>query len=196
MATRRFVTARGALALAVSICLLSGPTLTAAQDAPAPAVDQAGRGSLSGTLYQPDEKGPLAGAKVTAINTRAGKQYTSNVTTANGRYEIDGLPTGLYDVVIEVGGNLFVTERILDIKSGEDVSKSYAVQPMRPANREIPNLPAPQKSATLLGEVEAKRPFWRSTGGKVLIGLLGAGAAAAVAGGGSGGGNNASPSSP
>jgi hypothetical protein len=198
MATRRFVTARAALALAVSIGLLSGPPSTAAQDAPATAVDEAGHGSLHGTLYQPDEKGPLAGAKVTAINTRTGKQYTSNVTTVNGGYAVDRLPEGTYDVVIEMGGILFVTERVIDIGPGESVSKSYSVQPQRPANREIPNLPKPKGSAALVGEAEVKRPFWTSTGGKVLIGVLGAGAAAAVAGGSSGGGssNNASPSSP
>jgi hypothetical protein len=42
-----------------------------------PAAEETGRGSIQGTLYQPDEKGPLAGAKVTAINVRTGKQYAA-----------------------------------------------------------------------------------------------------------------------
>jgi carboxypeptidase family protein len=193
MAIHRLVTAREALALVLSSCLLFGPALTAARAAQASPEEETGRGSLHGTLYQPDEKGSLAGAKVTAINVRSAKQYTSNVTTENGNYDIDHLPAGTYDVVIEIGGNIFVTDRIIDIGPGESVSKSYSVQPQRPANRRIAKLPPPKGSATLVGEMELKPPFWTSTGGKVLIGVLGAGAAAALI---SNGGSNASPSSP
>jgi len=194
MPTRRLVTARGPLALVVSMCLVFGPALTAARAAQASPEEETGRGSLHGTLYQPDEKGALAGAKVTAINVRSGKAYTSNVTTENGNYDIDRLPAGTYDVVIEIGGNIFVTDRIIDVGPGESVSKSYSVQPQRPANRKIAKMPAPKGSATLVGEMELKPPFWTSTGGKVLIGVLGAGAAAAIIS--NGGSNNASPSSP
>ena len=87
MATRRPVTARRALAFVLSLGLLSGPVLSVARAAQTPA-EETGHGSIHGNLFQPDEKGPLAGAKVTAINVRTGKQYTSNETTANGNYDI------------------------------------------------------------------------------------------------------------
>jgi hypothetical protein len=193
MATRRLVTARGALALVLSFCLASVPALTAVPAAQA-AGEEIGHGSIHGTLYQPDEKGPLAGGKVTAINMRTGKQYTSNVTTENGNYDINGLPAGTYDVVIEVGGNLFVADHVQDVGPGESASKSYSVQPSRPANRVIPKLPAPKGSATIVGETVAQAPFWTSTGGKVLIGVLAAGAAAAIYNATKS--NKASPSSP
>ena len=188
MATRRPVTARGALALALSLCLASVPALAAGEE-------ETGHGSIHGTLYQADEKGPLAGAKVTAINVRTGHQYASNVTTENGDYDINGLPAGTYDIVIEVGGNMFVADHIQDVGPGESVSKSYSVQPSRPANRTIPKMPAPKGSATIVGETAVKAPFWTSTGGKVLIGVLAVGAAAAIYNS-TKNNNNASPSSP
>ncbi len=194
MATRRFVTARGALALVVVFCVLFGPALTAVRAAPRAVGEETGHGSIHGTLYQPDEKGALVGAKVTAINVRTGKQYTSDVTTDNGNYDVRGLPAGTYDVVIEAAGSIFVADHILDVGPGESVSKSYSVQPQRPANRPIAKLPPPKGSATVVGETELQAPFWSSTGGKVLIAVLSAGAAAAIYN--AVNNNNASPSSP
>ena len=194
MAIRRLVTARGALALVVSSCLLCGPSFTAARAAQGMSKEDVGRGSIHGTLYEPDEKAPLADAKVTAINVKTGKQYTSNVTTQNGNYDINGLPAGTYDVVIEVAGGVFVTDHIIDVGAGEGVSKSYSVQPQRPANRMVAKMPKPKGSATVVGETELKPPFWTSTGGKVLIGVLAAGAAAVIYN--AANDNNASPSSP
>ena len=124
MATRSLVLSRAALALVVSICLTFGPVLQvarAAQDAPA---EETGRGSIHGTVYQADEKKSLAGAKVTAINVRTGKQYSSEATGKSGNYDINGLPGGTYDLVIEMEGKLFVADHIIDVGQGESVSKS------------------------------------------------------------------------
>ena len=195
METRRVVTSRGVLSLVLSLCLATVPVLTTVRAAQPAAGDEVGHGSIHGTLYQTDEKTPLEGAKVTAVNVRTGKQYTSNVTTGNGSFDISGLPAGTYDVVIEAGGNLFVADHIQDVGPGEGVGKSYSVQPQRPANRMIPKMQAPQGSATIVGESEAKEAFWASTGGKVLIGVLAAGAAAVIYNN-TKSNNNASPSSP
>ena len=191
MAIRRLVIARRALSLVVSFGLLCGPALTVAR---AMQDEEVGHGSIHGTLYQADEKEHLAGAKVTAINVKTSKQYASEITTDNGNYDINRLPAGTYDVVIEVAGNIFVTDHIIDVGPGESVSKSYSVQPQRPANRKIAEMPPPKGSATVVGEAELKPPFWTTTRGKVLIAVLGAGAAAAIYNAASD--NNASPSSP
>ncbi len=196
MAIRRPDAARGALALALSICLASVPALTTFRAAQAAGDEEVGHGSIHGTLYQSDEKAQLAGGKVTAINVRTGAKYSSNETTDNGNYDINGLPAGTYDVVIEVGGNLFVADHIQDVGPGESVSKSYSLQPSRPANRAIAKYPAPKGSASIVGETTLQSPpFWISTGGKVLIGVLAAGAAVAIYNN-TKGNNNASPSSP
>ena len=195
MATRRPVTVRGTLACALSLCLLLLPALTVPLAAQGPGEPETGHGSIHGTLYQPDEKGPLAGGKVTAINVRTGAKYTSEITTENGNYDINGLPAGTYDVVIELGGSLFVADHILDVGPGEGVSKSYSVQPQKPANRSIARMPPPKGAATVVGEAAPKEMFWTSTSGKVLIGVLSAGAAAAIYNNVKSN-NNASPSAP
>src|SRR5258705_43053 len=194
MATRRLARARGVLALVLTFCLVTVPALVTARAAQPAAGEEAGHGSIHGTLYQPDEKGPLSGARVTAINVRTAKQYTSNVTTDNGNYYINGLPAGTYEVVIEAAGSVFVADHILDVGPGEGVSKSYSVQPQRPANRLVAKLPPPKGSATVVGESEIDAPFWTSKGGKILIVVLGPGAAAAIYN--AVNDNNASPSSP
>ena len=179
MATRLLTTARPLLAVVVMISFALGPGLSAPRAAQSPPAET-GHGSIHGTLYQTDESTRLAGAKVTAINVRTGRQYTSDVTTDNGNYGVEGLPAGTYDVVIEVAGSLFVADHILDLGPGEGLSKSYSVQPQRPANRAIAKLPPPKGSATVVGETAVQAPFWTSPGGKTLIAILSAGAALAI----------------
>jgi hypothetical protein len=196
MTTRSLVLSRAALALVMSICLVCGPALEAAHAAQDASATEAGRGSIHGTLYQADQKESLAGAKVTAINVRTGKQYSSEVTRDSGNYDITGLPGGTYDVVIEIAGSVFVADHILDVGQSESVTKSYSVQPQKPANRTIAKLPAPKGSATVVGETDLQPPFWSTAKGKALIGVLTIGAAAAIIYAANNNDDNASPSSP
>src|SRR5207245_1370139 len=73
-----------------------------------------GNAIVHGTIFEPDESSRLAGAKVTAINVKTGKQYASDVTGDNGDFEIVGLPAGTYDIAVEVGGSLFVADNLVD----------------------------------------------------------------------------------
>jgi len=195
MANRRFTTARSALAVVVMTCLALGPALTDLHADQSP-MAETGHGSIRGTLYQTDESTRLAGAKVTAINVRTGKQYVSEVTSDNGDYEVENLPAGTYDVVIEAGGSIFVADHILDLGPGESLSRSYSVQPQRPANRAIAKMPPPKGSATLVGESAPQETFWKTTRGKAVIVLLSAGAAVAVYEATKSNKNEASPSTP
>ena len=195
MANRRFTTARSSVAVVVTTCLALGPGFSDLLSAQSPAAET-GHGSIRGTLYQTDESTRLAGAKVTAINVRTGKQYVSEVTSDNGDFEVERLPAGTYDVVIEVNGSVFVADHILDLGPGESVSRSYSVQPQRPANRAIAKMPPPKGSATVVGESAPQETFWKTTRGKVVIALLSAGAAVAVYEATKSSKNEASPSTP
>lgn len=180
MLTHPLATTRQLLAVVVTICLAFGPGFAAYGAAQSPSTE-IGHGSFRGTLYQADEKTALAGAKVTAINVRTGKQYSSEITAKNGDYLVDGVPAGTYDLVIEVGGNLFVVDNIMDLSPNESVTHSFAVQPERPASRTISRMAKPKGSATPVGEsAPAVSNFWRTPGGITLIAVLGAGAAAAI----------------
>lgn len=180
MSTYPLATTRQAMAVVVTICLAFGPGFAAPGAAQSPSTEL-GHGSFRGTLYQADEKTALAGAKVTVINVRTGKQYTSEITPQNGEYLVDGVPAGTYDLVIEVGGNLFVVDNIIDLSPNESVSHSFAVQPDRPAGRTIARMAKPKGSAVPVGEATpAVSNFWRTPGGIALISVLGAGAVAAL----------------
>jgi Carboxypeptidase regulatory-like domain len=194
MRTRWIARARPLMTLVLAVCLALGPGLAA----PAGAQEQ-GRGSIHGSVYQVDGKTKLASAKVTVINVRTGKQYPSEVTGENGSYDINGLPAGTYDLVIESGGQLYVADNLVDLANGQSVSLSYAVNPLRPANRNIAGMPPTKGSASLVGlfrgdEAVMARNFWASPGGIILIAVLGGGAAVAISN--NNNNNNASPSTP
>jgi hypothetical protein len=143
-----------------------------------------GHGSISGELFQADGSTALEGARAYAINVKTGKQYISEVTGRGGNYRIEGLPAGTYDVALEINGQIYVADNLVDLSSGEGVSLSYSVQPVRPANRAISGLPRPKGSAAVLGvfkgNATAAPSFWRTPGGITLLTILGAGAIVAI----------------
>ena len=190
----------GARSLLSAMLILS---LTAASGMAVPAMAQEGHGAIHGVVYQADEKGKLAGAKVTVVNVKTGKQYVSEVTGNNGDYEISGLPAGTYDIVIESAGGAYVADNLVDLSQGQHLAVSYSVQPLRPANRRVAGLAAPKGSATAVGGGPgpgvasgslAGKSFWARPGGIVLIAVLAGGTAAAIANNRSE--RNASPSAP
>jgi hypothetical protein len=170
------VNLKGAIAVVVACALVLSTSF-----APAGAALEKGSGMARGSVYGPDGLTKMAGAKVTAINVRIGTQYVSPPTGSDGDYEINGLPAGSYDFVVEMVGSIFVADHLVDLAPGETYTQSFAVQPARPANRTIPGLPAPKGSAIVVGQ---RQPtvvnFWRSRGGITLMSVLSAGAAAGV----------------
>lgn len=200
MAKRDALLRHRLVATSLVAALLAGPVtalpLLAQQGgAAAPA---SGRGSISGELFQADGKTPLEGARAHAVNVKTGQRYISEVVGRGGNYSISGLPAGTYDVAVEINGEIFVADNLVDLGGGEGASLSYAVQPMRPANRALKGLPNPKGSAAVMGVFRANATaapsFWKSPGGITLLTILGAGAVLAIAGGSDD--DDASPSTP
>ncbi len=194
---RAFRLTRPPLAAALVLCLGLGPAASSL------VLAQEGNGAIHGVVYQADEKEKLAGAKVTAINVKTGKQYVSTVTDDGGDYEVGGLPAGTYDVAIEIGGAVYVADSLVDLNQNQHLSVSYAVQPLRPANRRLAGLAPPKGSATPVGGFEGTGAaagalrggsFWTSPGGIVLMAVVAGGIAYAIEH--NRGNNNASPSMP
>jgi len=178
MSIRPLAAARQTLAIGVTICLAFGPGFAAPAAAPSP---ELGHGSIHGTLYMSDEKTTLAGAKVRAINVRTGTEYSSEVTLRNGGYLIDGVPAGTYQLIVEVGDNLFVVDNVIDLSRNESAAHSFAVQPQKPASGSDNRTPSGKGKATPVGEASIPaRVFWKTPGGIVLLSVLGAGAVAVI----------------
>ncbi len=188
---------RPPLAVALALCLGLGPAAASL------VLAQEGNGAIHGVVYQQDEKERVAGAKVTAINVKTGKQYVSAVTDDNGDYEVTGLPAGTYDLAVEIGGAVYVADNLIDLNQNQHLSVSYSVQPLRPANRRLAGLAPPKGSATPVGGFEGTGAaagtlragsFWTSPGGIVLMAVVAGGIGYAIEN--NRGNNNASPSMP
>src|SRR6266852_8634709 len=61
-----------------------------------PVIAQTTAGSISGTVTDASRAG-IPGARVTAVSTQTGAQRGS-VTGGDGRYQLPGLPPGIYDL--------------------------------------------------------------------------------------------------
>lgn len=202
MLRRKLSSGRGALAAALLLYIALGPMLAV------PAAAQADQGgAIRGVLYQADGRGKLGGAKVVVVDSKTGKQYNSGVTGDVGSYEVTGLPAGTYDLAIDVGGDIFVADNLIELAPGQKLSLSYSVQRGRPANRSVRGLKEPRGAAGVVGIFkgtgmasaftrQAGSPFWSSPGGVILLSVLGAGAAVAIYDAISDEDNQASPSSP
>ena len=88
-----------------------------------------GSGSIQGILYESDTSKRLPAAQVIAVHVTSRKRYESNLTGSNGAFEIKGMQAGTYDIVIESGGRLFMTDSLLDLATGERLTVSYTVEP-------------------------------------------------------------------
>jgi hypothetical protein len=202
MRSDRSTGGRGALAAVLLLNLAAGPMLAV------PAAAQADQGgAIRGVLYQQDGRGKLGGAKALAVDVKTGKQYSSGVTGDVGSYEITGLPAGTYDLAIDVGGDIYIADNLIELAPGQKLSLSYSVQPRRPANRSVRGLKEPKGAAGVVGifkgtgmanafAKQAGATFWQSPGGVVLLTVLGAGAAVAIYNAIDDDDKDASPSSP
>ena len=59
-------------------------------------------GRIEGKVTDP-KGAPVAGANVTVINQTTKQEFTA-VTDAQGRYKVEGLPAGVYDVSVIATG--------------------------------------------------------------------------------------------
>ncbi|GAA4007654.1 TonB-dependent receptor [Sphingomonas swuensis] len=93
--------------------------------APASAQDYT-RGGVSGTVTNA-ANAPLAGATVTITSNEQG--FTRSTTTdANGRFEIQNLPTGAYTLNIRGAGGEVVNDPTLTVTAGQTAGFSYTAE--------------------------------------------------------------------
>ena len=135
--------ARSGIAVFVVLAIAFGPAVSTS-------VIAENNGAVRGFLLQNDEATRIAGAKVTVIDVRTGDRHTSNVTGDNGAYEITGLPTGTYDLGIEVAGAVYVTDSLVEVGEGQTVTLSFTLQPKEPNRKLAGTATTPQGTASAL----------------------------------------------
>lgn len=148
---------------------------------PAPA----GLGAIRGVIYRDDDTTRIMGATVTAINVKTGRRYTSNFTGENGAYEVTGLPAGTYDVAIDTGDKIYVTDNLVELAENQRLYLSYSVSGGTPTAADTPifkggaKLTFTDPNAVPASAPGGKKSFWKSPGGIAIISVLVAGVTAA-----------------
>jgi hypothetical protein len=148
---------------------------------PAPA----GLGSIRGVIYRADDTTRVPGATVTAINVKTGRRYTSNFTGDNGAYEVTGLPAGTYDIAIDSGDKVYLTDNLVDLAENQKLYLSYSVTGGEPAGADTPvfkggaKLTFTDPNSVPVAAPGGKKSFWKRPGGIAIISVLVAGVTAA-----------------
>jgi hypothetical protein len=95
----------------------------------APASASAPAASLSGRVVSAGTDAPVGGARVHVANARSGRIVTSEITRADGLFEVAGLEPASYDLAVESRGGLYVVETPVRLAGGERRSLQLAVSP-------------------------------------------------------------------
>ena len=137
-----------------------------------------GTSGVRGLLYEADGSTRLPAARVLAVNVTTNERYESNLTGSNGSYEIQGMPAGTYDIVVESGGKIFVVNNLVTLERGQRVTVSLSVEPRKPSMRRIEGMADPSGTAQFVGSQPGGagpaggEAFLKTTGGKLLVTAL------------------------
>ena len=91
-----------------------------------PVIAQTTSGSISGTVTDASRAG-IPGARVTAVSTQTGAQRAS-VTGGDGRYQLPGLPPGIYDLRVEKEGFNTIIQQGIVLQVTQDAVLSVALR--------------------------------------------------------------------
>src|SRR6266478_8881591 len=91
-----------------------------------PVIAQTTSGSISGTVTDASRAG-IPGARVTAVSTQTGAQRAS-VTGGDGRYQLPGLPPGIYDLRVEKEGFNTIIQQGIVLQVTQDAVLNVALR--------------------------------------------------------------------
>lgn len=171
--------------LALALPAITTPALAADKKNGAQTPAPAGLGAIRGVIYRDDDTTRMMGVTVTAINVKTGRRYTSNFTGENGAYEVTGLPAGTYDVAIDSGDKIYLTDNFVDLAENQRLYLSYSLGGGTPTAGDTPifkggaKLTFTDPNAVPTGAAAEKKSFWKRPGGIAIISVLVAGVTAA-----------------
>ncbi len=77
--------------------------------------------AISGQVFSQATNQPIAGATIEAFNVAGGGAEFDATTNAQGNYDLQGLPPGVYDLVVEAGGFARSVAKAVDVTAGNAV---------------------------------------------------------------------------
>jgi len=162
-------------------------------------------GRIEGKVLDSASGKGTAGARVFAYHLDTGVVFSAPPTDERGRYRIEGLPIGWFDLYVETPDGLFAANQVVNMPPRGELDVSLALTKFedRPSSwgvgrrRDVPGVDTPPIGEARLDETARGKSFWRTPTGIALV--VGGGALvilAIVASGNSGSETTASPSSP
>lgn len=142
-----------------------------------------GHGALRGKIFLEDQKTPAAGATVRAVHLDTNETFEGPLTSADGKYEVTGLPYGYYNLIVETSDGLYLSNRILNVPPEKKVEASFALTESRPDEKEwweaepsrrVPGMDRPPDGVARIIERRDTGSFWKS--GKGIAVIVGGGA--------------------
>jgi hypothetical protein len=167
-----------ALLAALLLALPASVLPALAQDAREP-----GQGALRGKIFEEDAKTPVGAATVRAVHLDTNEVFEGAPTTADGKYEVAGLPYGYYNLIVETPAGLYLSNRILNVPPEKKVEASFMLTESRPEEKEwweaepsrrVPGMDRPPDGVARIIEKRDTGSFWKS--GKGIAVMVGGGA--------------------
>ena len=150
--------------------------------APAPAT-AAGESLLTGEVFDTDGK-PLEGVTVVALHLATEEIYRSAPTDRKGRFNVENVPLGYFDVAVETPEGLFIGNAVVNVPPSGKAIIEMTIAPFGAGTpgptRDFPVVEANEEGYARVDERLTKKDFWKSpkgiailagTGGAILLGL-------------------------
>jgi hypothetical protein len=145
-----------------------------------------GTSTIAGTVLDANGK-KIAGARVHAYHLSSAKLFASSPTQGNGKYKIEGVPYGYYDLAVETPDGLYVASRVVNVAPASTSAAIFTVVPYQPSTQGVARKhPVSDEDPRGLAKLHQKakgRDFWRSPKGVAILGGTAAAGLLAIASG-------------
>ena len=151
------------------------------------AVALAQEGRISGKISSLTDKANIVGASVLAYQLSTEEVFRSTPTESGGKFMIQGLATGYYDLAIDTAEGLFVANQIVNVSPAGKVVINISLSPpgvdlpSQTARRTYPGSEDPAVGVMQISERLTGPRFWKTPKGVAILSTVGGAALLAIA---------------
>jgi hypothetical protein len=162
--------------------LLAGVVIAALILAPLPVLaeetgqpEETNTAKIMGKLITGEKKTPVVGATVLAYHLSLAQLFRSQPTGENGKFVIEGLPHGYFDMAVDSPDGVYVSEQVVNAGPGAEVVANFNLAPSDFDGADPREFPGSSESPVGIAE------FMKKKSKKAIWILVGVGSAAVLA---------------